>query len=96
MKCKNIPRVDDVLPTGAAVDAELVLLESLSLEIIHGALLLSAQYTPESSIFDAQQSSAVVPLILPQPGPPQKPQTSRQQTVPISFSTPARPLGQLD
>ena len=67
----------------------------VSVPRIHGASTPSTQYTPESTMVEAQQSAAVVPGILPQPLPPHTPHASGQHTVPIVFSTPLRPLGQL-
>ena len=64
-------------------------------ERIQGASLLTLQYTPDSPMLPAQQSSALVPGIEPQPLPPQMPHTSRQQTVFMAFSTPTRPLEQV-
>ena len=63
---------------------------------IQGASSPSTQYTPESMMLPAQQSSAVVPGMLAHPAPPQNSHVSGQQTVPIPFSTPLRPLEQLD
>jgi len=65
-------------------------------ERIQGASLLTLQYTPDSTMLPAQQSSALVPGIEPQPLPPQKSHTSRQQTVSMAFSTPTRPLEQVE
>lgn len=72
------------------------LLVAVTTEIIQGASLLSSQYTPDASMFDVQQLSAVMLSMVPQSVPPQKSHTSRQQTVPISFSIPARPFEQLN
>ena len=63
---------------------------------IQGASTPSSQYLPEAMIFESQQSFTVVPVMLAQPLPPQKPHISRQQTVPFVSSTPLRPLEQLD
>lgn len=72
------------------------LLVVVSTERIQGASLLSSQYTADASIFDVQQWSAAVLLMLTQSLSPQKSHTSGQQMVPISFSIPARPFEQLN
>ena len=63
---------------------------------VQGASTPSPQYMPESMIFEAQQSSAVVPCMLLQSLPSHTPHVSGQQTVPSAFFTPLRPLEQLD
>ena len=68
----------------------------VSFSRMQGASSLWTQYRPESIISEAQQSDAVVPVMLLQPLPPQMPHIPRQQTVPFASFTPSRPLEQLD
>ena len=68
----------------------------VSIKRIQGVSTPSMQYTPDSTMLETQQSSAVVPGMLSQSLPPHTPHASGQHTVPITFSTPLRPLEQLD
>lgn len=66
--------------------------------MIQGASTPSSQLTPDSRMLSPQQSEPpLVPVIEPQPTPAHWPlHASAQQMVPSLFSTPARPLEQVD